>query len=102
MTSKESPPAKGDAIGFDDPGAEGRRSGDGDTEGPDREPNYLIRRGIAIGGVVAAIAAGAVVVGSLIDGGNDEAPSGAAQAEWNTIVLLDERSGQVILADAAG
>jgi hypothetical protein len=94
MTSTQPPPTDGDAPDVDS---------DADADiGRARQPNYLVRRGIAVGGVVAAIAGGAILVGSLI-GGDDGAPSnGAADVEWNTIVLLDERSGQLIVANEAG
>jgi hypothetical protein len=102
MTSRESPPPDGDPAGA--PGTESTRiQRDGAAEdSPGRQPNYLIRRGVAIGGVVAAIALGAVAVGTLIDGGGDEPATGAADADWNTIVLVDARTGQVIVADTDG
>ena len=98
MTSRESPPAEGDPTNdrTTDPGT------DVVPASPGRQPNYFIRRGVAIGGVVAAIALGAVAVGSLIDGGGDGPVTGAADADWSTIVLVDARSGQVILADIDG
>ena len=67
-----------------------------------REPNYLVRRSIVVGAVIVLIAAVAVGVGRLLDGGSDSSTSGAAQADWNTVVLLDGRTGQVIVTDDAG
>src|SRR5918993_2304624 len=106
MTSRELPEADGTSTtSRNDRGAvlpPAPSDTSGGPEARDRQPNYLIRRGIAIGGVVAAVAAGAVVVGSLVDRDGDDAPTGAADAEWDTIVLIDDRSGQVIVADETG
>ncbi|MEO1059167.1 MAG: hypothetical protein AAFY28_19845, partial [Actinomycetota bacterium] len=85
---------------LDDPGAV-----DDSTEGAaDRAgggPNYLVRRAIAVLGAVAVIAAGAIVVGQLIgdDNGGGSTSSGAVEAEWNTFVLIDERTDDVVLLD---
>ncbi|MET0662949.1 MAG: hypothetical protein ABWZ42_07450 [Ilumatobacteraceae bacterium] len=73
-----------------------------EVQEPPREPNYLLRRAIVIGSVVALIAAIAIGVGTLLERDSDSAPSAGAPAEWDTVVLLDNRSGQVILADASG
>ncbi len=70
-------------------------------DAPGRAPNFLIRRAIVIGGVVAAIVGGGLVVNALVrNGGGDDAIG--ANVEWNTIALVDERSGDVILTDATG
>ncbi len=66
------------------------------------EPNYLLRRAIVIGSIVALIAAVAIGVGMLLERDGDTVDSGAAQADWNTVVLLDGRTGQVILTDGSG
>ena len=79
----------------------GHREIDEDLE-PPREPNYLLRRAIVIGSVVALIAAIAIGVGALLDRDSDSATSAGAPAEWDTVVLLDRRSGQVILTDTSG
>jgi len=94
MTSPDVPRVDGDAPRSVDVDDDAAPSG--------RQPNYLIRRGIAVGGVVGAVAIGAVVVGSLIGGDDDATTGGGADADWNTIVLLDERSGIVIVADEVG
>ena len=83
----------------------GAPSGHGEIDehdGSDREPNYLVRRAIVVGTVVVVIAAIAVGVGLLLDGGGDDTTSGAATVDWNTVVLIDSRTGQVILTDGAG
>jgi hypothetical protein len=64
-------------------------------------PNYWIRRGVVVGGVVAFFAAAALIVDAVID---DTAPTpdGAASAEWNRVVTVDARSGRIGLQDADG
>ena len=99
MTPPDLPHARGDV-------SENASDGDAASATPgdpfDQEPNYLIRRGIAVGAVVAAIAAGAIFIGGMVDQNDDTTGTGAADSDWNTIVLLDQRSGQVILADENG
>src|SRR6187397_1957298 len=79
----------------------GHREIDEDIQ-PPREPNYLLRRAIVIGSLVVLIAAIAIGVGTLLERNSDSATSAGAPTEWNTVVLLDKRSGQVILTDASG
>jgi len=64
------------------------------------EPNYLFRRGLVVGGVVAAIAAVAIGAGQLLGGDSSDSTSSAAAAEWNTIVVLT--SDEVTLFDDGG
>ncbi len=98
MPSTQPPPTDGDATGVD-------ADSDAHSVDPrdhDQQPNYLVRRGIAVAGVVAAIAGGAILVGSLIGGGDGAPANGAADVDWNTVVLVDERSGQLIVANEVG
>lgn len=74
-----------------DPSAQGRRS-----------PNYLFRRAVVVGGVVAVLATASIVVGQLIGSGGEEPESGAISTDWNRIVLIDDRSGRVIVDDGNG
>jgi len=67
-----------------------------------RRPNYLIRRAVVVGGVVAVLATASIVVGQLIRAGTDESTSGAVGTDWNRIVLVDDRSGRVVVVDTAG
>lgn len=65
-------------------------------------PNYWFRRVIVGGGVVAVIATAAIVITNLT-GSSDRSPSsGSVSAEWNRVVLIDERTGRVIVDDDAG
>src|SRR6187401_762929 len=99
MTPPDLPHARGDVsadVSADDPAS---TTPDDPIDGA---PNYLVRRGIAVAAIVAAIAAGAIFIGGLVDRDDDTTATGAADADWNTIVLLDQRSGQVILADENG
>ena len=88
---------------FDDGGD--ARHGDefdaGESETPAR-PNYWIRRGIVIGGVVAAFAAGAIVIAGMVGSDSSDTAAGTISADWNRIVLVDERTGRVIVDDASG
>ena len=67
-----------------------------------RGPNYLFRRAIVVGGVVAVLATASIVVGQLIGSGSNESASGAISTDWNRIVLVDDRTGRVIVDDAGG
>lgn len=60
-------------------------------------PNYLVRRAIVVGGVVAVLATASVVIGQLMGAGGNDDTSGAISARWNRIVLLDERTGRVVV-----
>ncbi len=65
-------------------------------------PNYLIRRAVVVGGVVAVLATASIVVGQLIGSGSDDSGSGAISTEWDRIVLVDDRTGRVVVDDADG
>ena len=67
-----------------------------------RGPNYLFRRAVVVGGVVAVLATASIVVGQLIGSGSEEPESGAISTDWNRIVLIDDRSGRVIVDDSDG
>ncbi len=76
-----------------------------DDDGPVNarsRPHYWIRRGIVVGGVVAVVATAALVITDLADSSNGHGPSGTVSAEWNRIVLIDERTGRVIVDDEQG
>lgn len=86
------------------------RRADGDSGTPrtpfshdrSRGPNYLFRRAVVVGGIVAVLATASVVIGRLIGSGGEETVSGAVGTDWNRIVLVDTRSGLVIVDDGAG
>jgi hypothetical protein len=65
-------------------------------------PNYLIRRAVVVGGVVAVLATASIVVGQLIGSGSNDTESGAISADWNRIVLVDERTGRIVVDDTQG
>ena len=67
-----------------------------------RGPNFLIRRAVVVGGVVAVLATASIVVGQLIGSGSDESASGAIDTDWNRVVLVDDRTGRVIVDDENG
>ena len=65
-------------------------------------PNFLFRRAVVVGGVVAVVATASIVIGQLIGTGGSNTTSGAVSADWNRIVLIDERTGRVIVEDVDG
>jgi hypothetical protein len=67
-----------------------------------RGPNYLFRRAVVVGGVVAVLATASIVIGRMIGSGSDESASGAIDADWNRVVLVDERTGRVVVDDENG
>src|SRR6056297_1320160 len=67
-----------------------------------RHPNYLFRRTVAIGGVVAVFAAAGLVVANLVGTGADTSTDGSASVEWNRVVTVNERTGVLVVADGDG
>jgi hypothetical protein len=67
-----------------------------------RGPNYLFRRAVVVGGVVAVLATASIVVGQLIGTGSQDSTSGAVGTDWNRVVLVDDRTGRVIVDDEQG
>jgi hypothetical protein len=57
---------------------------------------------VVVGGVVAVLATASVVVSQLIGSGSDESTSGAIGTDWNRIVLVDDRTGRVVVDDSSG
>ena len=72
------------------------------SQGGRGSPNYLIRRAVVVGGVVAVLATASIVVGQLIGSGSQESTSGGISTDWNRIVLVDNRTGRVIVDDEQG
>ncbi len=77
-------------------------SGEPTRRSPTGRPNYLIRRAVVVGGVVAVLATASVVIGQLMGSGAIDTSSGAVPADWNRVALLDERSGLVTVTDERG
>ena len=67
-----------------------------------RSPNYLIRRAVVVGGVVAVLATASIVIGQLMGSSEESTGSGAVGADWNRVVLVDDRTGRVIIDDREG
>ncbi|MEM8619476.1 MAG: hypothetical protein AAGF73_07115 [Actinomycetota bacterium] len=90
------PPPFDEADAVDDPTGERRAASGG--------PNYLARRALAVFGAVAVIAVGAIVVGQFLgdDGGGASSSSGAVDTAWDTFVLIDERTDEIILLNDDG
>jgi hypothetical protein len=65
-------------------------------------PNYLIRRAVVVGGVVAVLATASIVIGQLMGSDSDDTGSGAVSADWNRIVLIDDRTGRILVDQPDG
>lgn len=64
------------------------------------EPNFLIRRALVVGSVVIGIALVAIVIGQFFGGGDDNSTSSSANAEWDTIVVLNADEIQLLERDS--
>ena len=85
-------PATSASASASSDGNPGRRGG----------PNYLIRRAVVVGGVVAVLATASIVVGRLIGSGSQDSTSGGVSTDWNRVVLVDNRTGRVLVDDDQG
>lgn len=65
-------------------------------------PNFWLRRIVVVGGVVAVFATAALVIAQMIDTSSSEISSGAIDADWDRIVLVDQRTGRVVVDNDAG
>jgi hypothetical protein len=65
-------------------------------------PNFLIRRAIVVGLVVALIAVAAIAAGNLMGSRNGGSGSVFGGSDWNTVVSIDQNIGSVILTDTEG
>jgi hypothetical protein len=65
-------------------------------------PNFLIRRAIVVGVVVALIAVTAIAAGSLLGSGDGGSGSAFGDSDWNTAVSIDQNIGTVVLTDPKG
>ena len=72
------------------------------SPGTQRGPNYLFRRAIVVGGVVAVVATASIVIGQLMSSDSNDTTSGAISTDWNRIVLVDDRTGRVIVDSENG
>jgi hypothetical protein len=69
--------------------------------GVDR-PNYLVRRLIVTALVVVGIAVVALVVGRLIDSGGSQSGAVDVDTSWDTVVLVNERTGRIAMSPPDG
>lgn len=60
-------------------------------------PNFWLRRIVVVGGIVAVFATAALVVAQVIDTTSSDNSSGAIDADWDRIVLVDQRTGRVVV-----
>jgi hypothetical protein len=68
---------------------------------PDRHPNYLARRAAVIG-VALVVIVGAGFIVSQVVGQDDGATSTVSGTDWDTIVVINDRTGDISLTDADG
>ncbi len=61
-----------------------------------REPNYLVRRAVAIGVVIAALVGGSVVAAQIIGARGDGESDSPSTAPWNAVVLVADDEVRVI------
>lgn len=100
----------GDLNGAIDTGARDRsRANDADDRYDEHHgyddgygPNFLIRRAIVVGLVVALIVGVATAVGWFLR--EDEAAPSASftSVDWNTVVLVEQNTGTVVMSDETG
>jgi hypothetical protein len=95
-TGPGSAPRRGSNI---DVAPSARDSDDGDDW---RGPNYLVRRAIVVGLVLAVITVAAFLVGRAISSEDSGSGSGFGSAEWNRVVTVDNSAGTVVISDAQG
>jgi hypothetical protein len=55
-----------------------------------------------VGGVVAVLATASIVIGQLIGSGSSDTTAGGVGPEWNRIVLVDDRTGRIVVDDEQG
>ncbi|MGI9645234.1 MAG: hypothetical protein ACR2O6_08000 [Ilumatobacteraceae bacterium] len=96
--STSSPPPFDDGGGLPNTGLDGDAGGEnlwpGGSSGG--EPNYLIRRALAVAAVVAAVAAIGIVVGRIIDAGDSDPSDAPDAAEWNRAVVVTDDEIRVV------
>lgn len=73
-----------------------------DEESFDPAPNYFARRAIAVGLVVAAIAAAAMVVGWILSDDDGDEGGAAVDLDWSSVVAVNERSGRISISGPDG
>ena len=67
----------------------------GNADDPRDPPDYLLRRALFVGLVVAAIAGAAILVGRVVGSDDDASSALATTGEWNTVVVLTEDAVQL-------
>ena len=67
----------------------------GSADEPRHPPDYLLRRALFVGLVVAAIAGVAILVGRVVGSDDDASSALATTDEWNTVVVLTEDGVQL-------
>lgn len=92
------PPVGARTPGLDDLDDDALRADDGDWDDDEwYEPNYMIRRALAIGGGIAAIALVVFLITKVV-GGDDGGSGGASAAstDWNHVVVLTDDEIRIV------
>lgn len=91
------PPVGARTPGLDDLDDDALRADDGDWDDEWYEPNYTIRRALAIGGGIAAIALVVFLITKVV-GGDDGGSGGASAAstDWNHVVVLTDDEIRIV------
>lgn len=85
---------------FDDGGGLPDWDDAGDEEW--RSPNFFVRRAIVVGLVVLVVAAIVIFGMRLLGGDGSGSGSGGANADWNSIVTVDDSAGTIVIVGADG
>jgi hypothetical protein len=74
----------------------------GDDDRGGSKPNYLARRMVFTGLIVAVVAIVAIVLGRLIGTGDGDSATVDVDTAWDTMVTVDERTGRITISDPDG
>jgi len=97
--------ARGDGLTNDPSDARPGRERDVWDDADDeqwRSPNFLFRRAIVVGAVLLLIAGIVIGASRFLGGGGDGSGSGLGNADWNSIVTIDDNVGTVVITDTDG
>lgn len=74
----------------------------GDDDRGGSKPNYLARRLVFTGLVVAVIAIVAIIVGRVIGSAESDSATVDVDTAWDTIVTINEHTGRIAMSDPDG
>jgi hypothetical protein len=74
----------------------------GDDDRGGSKPNYLARRLVFTGLIVAVVAVVAIVAGRLIGSAEDDSATVDVDSDWDTMVTVNEHTGRITISDPDG